>query len=114
MSVRKHSYLDGTDITITRNPQVVCKDGFVMSVQVGESLYSTPKSYTTEDYAAAEVGFPSERESLLDSYAEGFCDEDDDFMVQNSSYLGRSVQKSLTFVPVTILFQDGNSKFLQK
>ena len=79
MSVRKHSYLDGDVATITRNPLVVCKDGFVMSVQVGESLYSSPRSYTTEDYAEAEVGFPSERESLLEAYVEGYCDEDDDY-----------------------------------
>ena len=50
-------------------PHVVCKDGFKMSVQAGQSLYSEPRD-VADSYEEAEVGFPSTEESLLTSYAE--------------------------------------------
>ena len=63
-------------MTRSYNPHVVCKDGFKMSVQAGQSLYSTPKD-VADDYEEAEVGFPSTEESLLTTYAEdndNLCD----------------------------------------
>ena len=63
-------------MTRTYNPNVVCKDGFVMSVQAGQSLYSEPRD-VVDSYEEAEVGFPSEEESLLTTYAEdgeNLCD----------------------------------------
>ena len=59
-------------MTSTHTPHVVCKDGFKMSVQAGQSLYSTPKD-VVDSYEEAEVGYPSEEESLHTTYAE---DED--------------------------------------
>ena len=50
-----------------------------MSVQAGEQLYSSPRSYTKEDYEEAEVGFPSEHEPLIDEYVERYSEEDLDF-----------------------------------
>ena len=55
--------------TSSHTPHVICKDGFKMSVQAGQSLYSTPKD-VADDYEEAEVGFPSTEESLLTTYAE--------------------------------------------
>ena len=40
-----------------------------MSVQAGQSLYSSPRD-VADSYEEAEVGFPSAEESLLTSYAE--------------------------------------------
>ena len=60
----------------SHTPHVVCKDGFKMSVQAGQSLYSTPKD-VADDYEEAEVGYPSTEESLLTTYAEdnnNLCD----------------------------------------
>ena len=57
-------------------PHVICKDGFKMSVQVGQSKYSTPKD-DVDSYEEAEVGYPSEEETLLAKYAEddtSLCD----------------------------------------
>jgi len=59
-------------MTSTHTPHVVCKDGFKMSVQAGQSLYSEPRD-VVDSYEEVEVGFPSTEESLLTSYAE---DED--------------------------------------
>ena len=56
-------------MTSSHTPHVVCKDGFEMSVQAGQSLYSTPKDVASK-YKNAECGFPSAEESLLTSYAE--------------------------------------------
>ena len=63
-------------MTRSYNPHVVCKDGFKMSVQAGQALYSTPKD-VADDYEEAEVGYPSTEETLLTTYAEdndNLCD----------------------------------------
>ncbi len=56
-------------LTSTRLPKIVCVDGFEMSVQVGYSLYSTPKK-VAKRYSEVEIGFPSEREPLIEEYVE--------------------------------------------
>ena len=56
-------------MTSSHTPYVICKDGFKMSVQAGQSLYSEPRD-VADSYEEAEVGFPSAEESLLTSYAE--------------------------------------------
>ena len=56
-------------MTSSRLPHIVCTDGFSMSVQVGYSLYSTPKK-VAKRYSEVEIGYPSERESLLEKYVE--------------------------------------------
>ena len=63
-------------LTSTRLPKIVCSDGFMMSVQVGSSLYSTPKK-VAKRYSAVEIGFPSEHEPLIEEYAETFYKEDE-------------------------------------
>ena len=63
-------------MTSSHTPHVVCKDGFEMSVQAGQSLYSEPRD-VADSYEEAEIGFPSAEESLLTSYAEdseALCD----------------------------------------
>ena len=62
--------------TSSRLPQIVCVDGFTMSVQVGFSLYSTPKK-VAKRYSAVEIGFPSDHEPLIEEYAETFHQEDE-------------------------------------
>ena len=57
-------------VKIQKVPHVVCKDGFKMSVQAGESLYSSPR-VVADEYVEVEVGYPSEQEVLLEKYAEG-------------------------------------------
>ena len=63
-------------MTRSITPHVICNDGFEMSVQAGQSLYSEPRD-VVDSYEEAEVGFPSVEESLLTSYAEdgeALCD----------------------------------------
>ena len=63
-------------MTTSRTPHVVCNDGFEMSVQAGQSLYSEPKD-VADSYERAEVGYPSTEETLLTTYAEdndNLCD----------------------------------------
>ena len=64
-------------LTRSRLPKIICSDGFEMSVQVGFSLYSTPKK-VAKRYSAVEIGFPSEPESLIAEYAEDWEVEGDD------------------------------------
>ena len=63
-------------MTTTRLPHIVCTDGFEMSVQVGYSLYSKPKK-VAKRYSEVEVGYPSEREPLLEKYVESPFKEPD-------------------------------------
>ena len=63
-------------MTSSRLPHIICEDGFSMSVQVGYSLYSTPKKIAKR-YSAVEIGFPSEHEPLIEEYAETFHQEDE-------------------------------------
>ena len=63
-------------MTSSHCPHVICKDGFKMSVQAGQSLYSEPKDVTNH-YEEMEIGFPSKEENLIASYAddeENLCD----------------------------------------
>ena len=62
--------------TSSRLPHIVCGDGFTMSVQVGYSLYSTPKKIAKR-YSAVEIGYPSDHEPLIEEYAE-FAPFDED------------------------------------
>ena len=63
-------------MTSSRLPHIICADGFSMSVQVGYSLYSTPKKIAKR-YSAVEIGYPSEPEELIKEYAE-FAPFDED------------------------------------
>ena len=56
-------------MTSSRLPHIVCSDGFEMSVQVGYHLYSEPKK-VAKRYSKVEIGYPSEREPLLEEYVE--------------------------------------------
>jgi len=47
------------------NEQIVCKDGFTMSVQANEGAYCTPRVDNASRYTAVEVGYPSQKEDLL-------------------------------------------------
>ena len=52
-----------------RNPYLICKDGFRMSVQASETHYSSPKGFADE-YSEVEIGYPSDMESLIMDYCE--------------------------------------------
>ena len=50
---------------------VHCADGFNMSVQASKTHYCSPRvDGLSAIYRQVEIGFPSEREALLDEYAE--------------------------------------------
>ena len=53
-----------------RNRQVVCADGFTMSVQAHHGAYCTPRMSGADKYEEVEIGFPSQREDLIMQYAE--------------------------------------------
>ena len=59
-------------------PQIVCSDGFTMSVQVGNSLYSDPKK-VAKRYSKVEIGYPSDHEPLIEKWAENLFEDMPDF-----------------------------------
>jgi len=56
------------------NKQVVCADGFVMSVQAHDGAYCSPREDHADSYSQVEVGFPSSVEPLLMDW----CEDKDD------------------------------------
>ena len=59
-----------------RRQRIRCMDGFSMSVQADSNMYCEPRIDGIEtEYTAVEVGFPSEKEILLNKYVEGMCPE---------------------------------------
>ena len=75
--IKEYSISPDGVMKVSRNPKLVCKDGFTMSVQAGESLYSSPRD-VADKYEQAEVGFPSSPEPLIVKYAEDWEVEGDD------------------------------------
>ena len=68
---------------------VVCKDGFTMSVQASAYHYCSPNIHNAESYTEVEIGYPRQREPLIDEYVEGFglwINKDDDFDFTNAVY----------------------------
>ena len=80
-------------MTSSRLPHIVCTDGFTMSVQVGYSLYSTPKK-VAKRYSAVEIGYPSDHEPLIEEYAECYTFEELDIDFTDTIY---------PYVPVKIV-----------
>lgn len=50
-------------------PRIFCVDGFNMSVQGSKGHYCSPRA-TENYYHSMEIGFPSEEEELIMTYAE--------------------------------------------
>tara|TARA_R110002020_G_scaffold198128_2_gene399248 strand:+ start:194 stop:493 length:300 start_codon:yes stop_codon:yes gene_type:complete len=50
--------------------KIICADGFSMSVQAGEHNYSHPRVNDARRYFSVEIGYPSEKETLIIDYAE--------------------------------------------
>jgi hypothetical protein len=53
------------------NKEIVCKDGFSMSVQANEFAYCSPRMNDAIEYTSVEVGYPSQAESLLMEWIDG-------------------------------------------
>lgn len=50
-------------------PAIVCKDGFIISVQASEYHYCSPRD-NDGPYSKFEIGYPNRKEPLLMPYAE--------------------------------------------
>jgi hypothetical protein len=55
---------------MTLNKEIVCKDGFTMSVQANYTAYCSPRVNDAVKYTSVEVGYPSQPEPLLVEWAE--------------------------------------------
>lgn len=67
--LQKYRCVNGqTKLNVCR-PRVRCADGFTVSVQAGDGIYSIPRE-DADCYTHVELGYPSEREDLWIDYAE--------------------------------------------
>ena len=62
----KDTYKEGPYIF---RPHVLCADGYKVSIQAGNGLYSCPRANVVE-YTAVELGFPNMADDLIMKYAE--------------------------------------------
>ena len=75
-------------------PHIFCEDGFEMSVQAGDGLYCEPRvNLESGEYAACEVGYPSQKEELLMPYIE---DVDKNFCKFNAKAILQEYTQGLT------------------
>ena len=58
------------------NEQVVCADGFSMSVQASKTHYCTPRIDNAKDYTSVEVGYPNRHEPLLIEWMDAIDDSE--------------------------------------
>ena len=68
-------YARSTHTYAKQIPRITCTDGFGLSVQAGELLYSTPRD-DAGPWTHVEVGFPSERPEPWDVWAKYVDDQD--------------------------------------
>lgn len=66
-------------------PMIICMDGFKMSVQASASHYCSPRN-NDGPYSHFEVGFPSQRDSLLEKYGERIDDPENPDKVYDDVY----------------------------
>ena len=88
------NYMNAFKHNFTQIPQIVCEDGFAMSVQASVNHYTSPRRDFDDArmYDKMEVGFPNMEEELLKPYVDAYSDEEIDYL--NSVY---------GFVPVEII-----------
>jgi hypothetical protein len=58
-------------ILLQRRPRIECRDGFSVSCQADKGTYCEPRKNLVNEYAKVELGFPSEADDLISSYAYG-------------------------------------------
>lgn len=80
-------------VEFIRLPRVVCADGYSVSIQAGSAFYSWPRENLAPEYGAFELGYQTEREPLLDEWAE------EDFRTGEINYL----ECIFPFVPVEVV-----------
>lgn len=51
-------------------PEIVFNDGFTASIQASRSHYCSPRTDDAKAYESFEIGFPSEQDVVIHSYAE--------------------------------------------
>ena len=66
------NYINAFRHNFKQIPQIVCQDGFTISVQASECHYTSPRRDFKDArmYDKMELGFPNKEESLILEYAE--------------------------------------------
>ena len=66
---------------------IICADGFEISIQASSHHYCSPR-IDGEDvlYTQVELGFPSERDNLIDEYVEDLSEDGEDIYYTQSAY----------------------------
>lgn len=90
--------------------RIVCRDGYSFSCQANRTAYCNPRESGAYPYSSVELGFPNDRDKLIDIYAEdpkAEKDEDGDIAIV---YGYVPVQTVIKLIKKHGGFKDGPSK----
>lgn len=90
--------------------RIVCKDGYSFSCQVNEYAYCNPRKSGAFPYSSVELGFPSEKDTIINSYAEDSKAEKDEEGYVDTVYGYVPVQTVIKLIKKHGGFKDGPSK----
>ena len=92
--------------------RIICRDGYSFSCQANQYTYCNPRKSGAYPYSSVELGFPSDKDKLIDIYAENSKaerDEDEDGDI-DTVYGYVPVQTVIKLIKKHGGFKDGPSK----
>ena len=89
-TIKSHKYPFSDEAIQENRPRLLCNDGFSISVQASKFHYCSPRLDGAQDYEAVELGYPSNKDELINDYA-----EDDDYTETVYGYVPIEVVEKL-------------------
>lgn len=90
--------------------RIICRDGFSFSCQANQYTYCNPRKSGAYPYSSVELGYPSEKDAIINSYAEdGKAEKNEEGRV-DTVYGYVPVQTVIKLIKKHGGFKDGPSK----
>lgn len=90
--------------------RIICRDGFSFSCQANQYTYCNPRKSGAYPYSSVELGYPSEKDTIINSYAEdGKAEKNEEGRV-DTVYGYVPVQTVIKLIKKHGGFKDGPSK----
>lgn len=90
--------------------RIICRDGYSFSCQANQYTYCNPRKSGAYPYSSVELGFPSDKDKLIDIYAENSKAERDEDGDIDTVYGYVPVQTVIKLIKKHGGFKDGPSK----
>lgn len=90
--------------------RIICRDGFSFSCQTNKYTYCNPRKSGAYPYSSVELGYPSEKDAIINSYAEDSKAEKNEEGRVDTVYGYVPVQTVIKLIKKHGGFKDGPSK----